>query len=479
MTMLGSPLVREIPYRDPYQVTAHLAGLGFDRRGLVLLDSARPDPRLGRHAFVACDPFQVLAATGRAVAVGERRFAANPWDVLAAEVGRFRLDPHPGLPPFQGGAAGLFGYDLGRHLERLTEPGPDPLGFPEMLVGFFDTVVGFDRHRRLSWISSTGDPERGGRAREARMSGRADALEAALEETPAAARPTFVPVPAEAWNPDCERGTYEDKVARVIEYIRAGDVYQANLSRRYAATTAADFDPLALYGALRTLNPAPFAAYLSVGGNVLLSASPERFLKLDQNRVETRPIKGTRPRCDDPDADARLARELLDSEKDRAENLMIVDLLRNDISRVCLAGTVKVPELFVLESYATVHHLVSTVVGRIEPGAGPVDLLKACFPGGSITGAPKIRAMEIIAELEPQRRGPFFGSVGYIGFDGAMDTNLTIRTLVWRENLLALQVGGGIVADSNPAAEYEETLTKAKALFAAAAGTGTAEAPLN
>ncbi|MGF1612091.1 MAG: aminodeoxychorismate synthase component I, partial [Kiloniellales bacterium] len=265
------------------------------------------------------------------------------------------------------------------------------------------------------------------------------------------------------------RPAYEAAVQRGIDYIHAGDIFQANLSQRFSARLPAGETPFMLYRRLRALNPAPFAAYLKFGQDVIASSSPERFLKLSDGQVESRPIKGTRPRGHDAAEDEALARELLASEKDRAENVMIVDLLRNDLSRVCRDSSVAVPELCVLERYATVYHLVSTIVGELRPGKTAVDLLEASFPGGSITGAPKIRAMEIIAELEPTRRGPYCGSIGYIGFDGDMDSSIVIRTFSIHGDQVSFQVGGGIVADSRPAEEYEETLAKGRALLAALA----------
>ena len=263
---------------------------------------------------------------------------------------------------------------------------------------------------------------------------------------------------------------YLDAVAKVREYIVAGDIFQANLSQRFQAPLREP--PFELYRRLRRRNPAPFAAYLGFGEVTVLSASPERFLRLDHDRqVETRPIKGTRPRGLGPMHDAALGRALAESEKDRAENVMIVDLLRNDLSRVCLPGTVRVPELFALEQHPTVHHLVSTVVGELEPGADAVDLVRATFPGGSITGAPKVRAMEIIAELEPTRRGVYCGSIGYIGATGAMDTSIVIRTFVAAGGGLYFQAGGGVVADSDPELEYRETLDKAQGLIETLAAT--------
>jgi para-aminobenzoate synthetase component 1 len=260
---------------------------------------------------------------------------------------------------------------------------------------------------------------------------------------------------------------YETAVQRVIDYILAGDIFQANLSQCLQTRLPSGLTGFNLYRRLRKVNPAPFAAFVRFDDIEIVSASPERFLKLQQGRIETCPIKGTRPRGATPQADQALAAELLASEKDRAENVMIVDLLRNDLSRVCRDGSVNVPRLCELETFATVFHLVSTVTGELLPGKTAVDLLRACFPGGSITGAPKIRAMEIIAELEPTQRGPYCGSIGYIGFDGSMDTSITIRTYGIKDGIVTFQAGGGIVADSRPADEYEETVAKARALIRA------------
>ena len=263
------------------------------------------------------------------------------------------------------------------------------------------------------------------------------------------------------------REHYLASVARAKEYIAAGDIYQVNLSQRLSAPLATT--PFDLYRRLTRENAAPFAAYFDTPDATVVSCSPERFLQVRGGTVETRPIKGTRPRGATPEEDARLAQELLASEKDRAENVMIVDLERNDLGRVCEFGSVHVPELFALESYATVHHLVSTVKGRLRPGSNALDCLRSCFPGGSITGAPKVRSMEIIEEIEPTRRGVYTGAIGYLCFSGDMDVNIVIRTLVIKDGTAHFQVGGGIVADSQPEAEYEETLDKARALARALA----------
>jgi para-aminobenzoate synthetase component 1 len=256
-----------------------------------------------------------------------------------------------------------------------------------------------------------------------------------------------------------------DAIRRGIEYVYAGDCFQVNLSQRLLHP--ATLPPLELYGRLRQRNPAPFAGYLDLGDFVVASASPERFVRVRAGEVETRPIKGTRPRGRTPQEDQARAEELLRSAKDRAENVMIVDLLRNDLGRVCAYGSVRVGEVCRLETYPTVHHLVSEVRGRLRPGLGPVDLLRASFPGGSVTGAPKVRAMEIIALLEPTARGAYCGCLGYVGFDGTADTNILIRTFTMGGGWIQFPVGGGIVADSDPVAEYTETLDKAEGLLRA------------
>ncbi len=332
-------------------------------------------------------------------------------------------------------------------------------GFPDLELGWYDTVIAVDHRDRRAFVFASGD------AAEARAQWALARLERKGQ-----------PAPLEweiAPEPDLSAEQYRRAVRRTIDYIEAGDIYQANMTQRFQADLPAGFNRLALYAALRQRNPAPFAAFIDFGETALLSSSPERFLKVDAGVIETRPIKGTRPRGSNPALDAALGRELLASEKDRAENLMIVDLLRNDLGRVAKLGSVQVPVLIGLESYATVHHLVSVVTAELDDGKSVVDLLRAAFPGGSVTGAPKIRAMEIIAELEPTERGPYCGAIGYLSAGGAMDTNIVIRTLLIDRDRISFQVGGGIVADSDPQGEWQESLTKAKALIETLAGRGT------
>jgi para-aminobenzoate synthetase component 1 len=480
----SAPLVEELSASlDPWDVCRRLAHLPH----LLFLDSALRPETLGRHSFVAADPFAWLRARGpRVLFTGRetRADSADPFRELQGCLVRWTAERIAGLPPFQGGAAGLFGYDLCHHLERLPRPRFDEFAAPDLAVGFYDWVVAFDHQRRRTWLISTGLPETG-RKRQRRAAQRLRRVRTLLKSEPrpsgsgephrslTVAAPTDGVTPALAHSlpslpsvfSNFTPAEYLAAVRRAVEYIHAGDCFQVNLSQRLLHR--ATVPPLELYARLRERNAAPFAGYFDMGDFVVASASPERFLRVEDGEVETRPIKGTRPRGATPDEDRRRADELLRSSKDRAENVMIIDLLRNDLGRVCEYGSVRVPHVCRLESYRYVHHLVSEVRGRLRPGMGPVDLLRAAFPGGSVTGAPKVRAMEIIAELEPTARGPYCGSLGYIGFDGTMDTNLLIRTFTVGKGWVQFPVGGGVVADSDPEGEYAETLHKAEGLLRA------------
>jgi para-aminobenzoate synthetase component 1 len=422
---------------------------------LLLLDSAARGPT-GRYSYLTADPVRVFRSRVPGDALAEARSAMAPYGTL-------RID---GLPPFQGGLAGLIGYDQGRVYERLPAPRADDLDVPDVWLGLYDWVIAWDHETGEAWLISSGLPERGAAAAR-RAAARARAVLALIAGAPRPERATSAPRNAEAPASNFTRAEYMRAVARVREYILAGDVFQVNLSQRFEAALTAS--PLELYRRLRARNPAPYSAFLDGGDFQVMSASPERFLRVDGDRVETRPIKGTRPRDADPARDAALARELASSPKDQAENVMIVDLLRNDLSRVCRPGSVQVPALLTLETLPTVHHLVSTVTGHLEPACDAFDLLRAAFPGGSITGAPKVRAMEIIAELEPVRRSVYCGSIGYFSLSGDMDTSIVIRTYLATGGRVCFHAGGGIVADSDPALEYEETLHKARALLEALA----------
>jgi para-aminobenzoate synthetase component 1 len=443
------------------------------QRHVAFLDSAATDPRWGRMSIVASDPVLVFTARGDAVEVRGRtvHFAApgNPFTALRELAARFRADNggvDAGTP--SGALIGCFGYGLRRFVERVPSRMQDDTGAPDAWFGVYDRLLVFDHATGSATIVSTGVDEFGSPGAD-----RARARAAEWQER--LARPVVLPAAVEARDDggpalrsNFRREDYESVVRRVQEYIAAGDVYQVNLSQRFLTETDAD-GPL-LYHALRSANPAPFAAYLDCGAVQVLSSSPERFLRIEGRHVQTRPIKGTRPRVGNATLDQRAAQELLASAKDRAELLMITDLERNDLGRVCEYGSVRVAELARLESYATVFHLVATVEGRLAEGVAAVDAVRACFPGGSITGAPKIRAMEIIDELEPSARGVYTGAVGYLGFNDCADLNIAIRTLVYREGQVFFHAGGGIVADSVPAQEYEETLHKARGIVRALGG---------
>ncbi len=447
---MAKPDALEIPYKDPVTAFAPFAANPVS----AFLDSADGAGGRGRYAFIAVDPIETVAVLAGEVS------ALNPFRRLKDMLARARLEHDPALPPFQTGLCGVLSYELGGVLERLpcAKPGP---GFPALFVGLYDTVAAFDTFERRAWIiTSNIDPARPSAAQ------RRQVMAVRI-----AAAPNLQPPPsfsADDWTWEMDRDAYMAAVQRAIDYIYAGDIFQANITTRAVTKMPADIDPFTLYRRLRWASPAPFAAYLGCGaGAALISASPERFLKLDPSgRITTRPIKGTRPRADTPEQDAAYAVELTESAKDRAENLMIVDLLRNDISRVALIGSVGVDALYELETFARVHHLVSQVHGRLRPGYDAIDLFCATFPGGSITGAPKIRAMEIIHELERSRRGAYCGSVFWASLDGTMDSNIVIRSLVVDGDTVSAHAGGGIVADSDPAAEYDEMRTKAQPLLA-------------
>jgi para-aminobenzoate synthetase component 1 len=399
----------------------------------------------GGPTFLGADPYAVLIARGDRLALWregrERTFRGDPFDAVTDLLAEQRLDNPDGLP-FPCGAVGAFGYDLGQHLERLPHRAEDDLDFPDLVLGFYDDVTCIDGTASKVSLTTPARPRAidSGLYTEVFGSGTSTARKG----------PTFT------------RDQYLAAVSRILEYIAAGDVYQVNLSQRFHARS--DAGAFEVYRRLRAASPAPYAAYLSFGRRSLLSASPEQFLELRDRRLVTRPIKGTRRRGGSPEEDARLAQELLSSPKDDAELAMIVDLERNDLGRVCEPGSIRVSVPKVLEQHPTVHHLSATVEGRLRGALGAVDVLRAAFPGGSITGAPKIRAMEIIDELEPTRRAFYTGAIGALGFDGSLNLSIAIRTVLADGSDYYYQAGGGIVSDSDPAAEYDETLAKAAAM---------------
>ncbi|MCS6861856.1 MAG: aminodeoxychorismate synthase component I [Abditibacteriales bacterium] len=416
--------------------------------------------RWGRYSFVGMLPFLILRGKGLQMEVitaqGCEQRTANPFDVLRELLKRFQLPDPPDTPALPGAAVGYLGYDLRHFVEELPCRASDDLHLPDLYLAFYARLITMDHHTGKAYETRYVPPDPPSfidLPPVSRFTFHASRF------TPHVSRPVF--------HANFTKEAYLAAVQRVKDYIAAGDVYQVNLSQRFAMPIT--MTPEDLYLRLRAINPAPFAAFLKFPEFSILSASPERFLHFDPRtrRVHTRPIKGTRPRGQTPEEDERLARELLDSEKDRAEHVMIVDLERNDLGRVAETGSVRVREMATLERFPTVFHLTSTVEATLRVDQDPVDLLRATFPGGSITGAPKIRAMEIIDELEPTTRGVYTGSIGYFAFDERMDLNIAIRTLVVKDGIAYFQVGGGIVADSEPEAEYQETLDKAAAMMRA------------
>ena len=444
----------EIEYQDPLYYFAVFA----EEEGAILFDSADLSHPWSRYSYLAADPFEKIR-------VETSSMIQNPFQEIQQRFEKYSLPFKEGFPPWQGGLAGFFSYDSCHFLEKLPKPLSDDSNFPAVLVGFYDVVVAFDHLQKRAWILSTGFPETTKRAD--RASARANWMKELLKEAKPLDPLSLFPE-SENWECNFTQNQYETAVQRVIDYIYAGDIFQANLSRRFKKIKPSALSAFEVYRRLRSLNPAPFAGFMNGGDLTIASSSPERFLKVDESRqVETAPIKGTIKRVSDPLEDQRLQHELEQSEKDCAENIMIVDLLRNDLSKVCQPHSVLTPILLEVQSFATVHHLVSTVTGVLSSGHEALELLESAFPGGSITGAPKIRAMEIISELEPTARGPYCGSLVYVGFNGVMDSNILIRTFLIKGDVVTFQAGGGITADSDPKLEFIETTHKAAALLKA------------
>jgi len=466
------PLLQQIETTlSPIEV----CGLLQHDRHSFFLDSGGDCRKLGRYSFLGSDPFLVFRHhQGRNEILREDRTEivnGSPFDLLKVLFSHYHLVTPPGFPPFVGGAVGYFSYDLKHFIEKLPAPATGDNDIPLCFLAFYDTVIIFDHLAEKAFISSTGLPEEAEHAKHLRAKNRIESLCRKLRASPASIARGLPAADGPASQEVACNFTREDycnAILKAKEYIAAGDIYQVNLSRKFTARV--NISPFRLYQRVRCLNPAPFASFFDCGDAAIISSSPERFLRISDRRVETRPIKGTRPRGISRAEDERLKVELLASAKDRAELIMIVDLERNDLGRVCDYGSVSVPELITLEKYATVFHLVSTVTGRLKEGNDHLDCIMAAFPGGSITGAPKIRAMEIIEELEPDPRGIYTGSLGYLGFNRQTDLNILIRTMLYRNRTIHFQVGGGIVADSDPDMEYEETLHKGKALLGALRG---------
>lgn len=465
------PLLEEIyiPFTAP-----QCFELFKDRPFSFFLDSGMDPGKLGRYSFMGSNPFLVLRSRGEEISLshsnGEQKtMKGNPFDVVDELLELYSLDAHPAGIPLVGGAVGYFSYDLCHFIERLPSTAIDDLNLPECYLAFYDTIVAFDHPAGKAYLVATGFPELEEEKRKQRAEEKLEEMKSQLLNNPLLPNAEESPIAAARQDmvlkSNFTREEYLKAVETSREYIRAGDIFQVNLSQRFEADLPVS--PYELYRQLRRINPAPFANYFNFDGVSVVGASPERFLRVSEDWVQTRPIKGTRPRGKSAAEDEALAQELLSSIKDRAENIMIVDLERNDLGRICRYGTVKVTELAILETYPTVFHLTSTVEGRLRQGKNRIDLLKATFPGGSITGAPKVRAMEIIDELEPTKRSVYTGSLGYLSFSQEMDIDIVIRTFIIKDGRAYFQVGGGIVYDSEPEAEYEETLDKAKALIQA------------
>jgi len=469
------------PRPQPTAVTRLAIDLPADRLasrvgrwpGAALLESSPGFGEAGRWSVLAARPRLVLQATGTAWSLGDgdrvhERGAGDPLAALGRLLTRFRLaDPgdadDPSGPPFQGGLIGYLGYDLAPTLERLPRRAPRDSGLPDLRFGLYDTFVVADRAAG-SVVLEAHDLLGEGCAAVERRAGR---WRSALTSNPVrpVRRSRLGPLRGEV-----DGHAYRAAVRRALEYIAAGDVFQVNLSQRFRA--AGSVEPLDLYLRLKSASPAPYGAFLSFGDAAVVGASPESFYQTRGARIVTRPIKGTRPRGTSTADDDRLRAELAASPKDRAELTMIVDLERNDLGRVCEYGSVLVTDPLGVETFAQVHHLVATVEGRLRPGSGPIAVVRALFPGGSITGAPKIRAMEVIDELEPCRRGVYTGALGYFSRGGRSGFNIAIRTLVVEGRQVTYQVGGGIVADSDPDSEYQETLDKGRGLAEVLTGSG-------
>lgn len=449
-------LKTEIPYPESAENARLFAPLA-EQRWSVWLDSGSDGEAAGRYDIIVADPVQTLVTRGTTTEIVSDTTRCNsdddPLELLRGVLSAYRPAPVDDLP-FAGGAVGYFSYDLARRFEKLPVIAENDLAMPEMVVAIYEWALVCDRLLQRCWlVSALHDDEP------------AYWPQLVARFTEAAAQPLDGATMVASERPHSNLSTteYADAFKRIHSYLEEGDCYQVNFAQRFSlAVQGRAWDG---YRQLRQRSGGPFSAYLNTPEGEVLCTSPERFLQLHGDEVETRPIKGTRRRDSDAAVDAALKRELADSDKDRAENLMIVDLLRNDLGKSCATGSVSVPQLFAVESFSTVHHLVSSVICRLRAGEDALSLLRGCFPGGSITGAPKLRAMEIIEELEPHRRGIYCGSIGYIGFDGNMDSNIVIRTAIHRDGRLYYSAGGGIVRDSVCEEEYQESFDKARAFL--------------
>lgn len=433
---------------------------------VFFLDSASPNGEISRYSFLGFNPFLTIKTKHHKILIkdkdGSQECEGSPFEYLRKILNRFSLENTSDSLPFQGGAVGYFGYDLCHYIEKLPNNSVDDLELPDIYMGFYDIIISYDNLLEKCFVVGIDFgmdntlKDRIGQITEV-LCGKSEEHGEMFND-----RDTDRAVDTELKS-NFTKDAYMKAVRQIKKYISAGDVYQVNLSQRIVARI--DMPAYELYKRLRKINPAPFACYLGFDDVSIISSSPERFLRVCTRQVQTRPIKGTRPRGKNALEDEEMKQALLSSQKDNAELTMITDLERNDLGRVCNYGSIKVIEEKALETYPTVHHLVSTVIGELHERYDIIDLLRATFPGGSITGAPKIRAMQIIDELEPCQRSVYTGSIGYIGFNGNLDLNIAIRTFIMKGETVYFQVGSGIVADSDEEDEYEETLHKAKALI--------------
>jgi len=466
------PVYQEILADMETPVSAYLKIAGRSDNAF-LLESVEQGENLGRYSFIGSDPDLIFQCRGNRVSITERgetrriEVERAPLNQLREILWRYRPVPNPDLPPFTGGAVGYISYDMVRDFERLPDLNPDDIGAPDAHFILADTLVIFDHVKRKiilltnAHVAAPRDAELVYERARAKLAALRERLDQPLARPPRRENPAAEITPVSNF----KREDYLAVVEKCKEYIRAGDIVQVVPSQRWRLPLPCD--PFDIYRALRTINPSPYMFYFKAGDLHLAGSSPEVLVKLIGETITVRPIAGTRRRGRTPEEDKALERELLADPKERAEHVMLVDLGRNDIGRVARYGTVRVTDLMVVERYSHVMHIVSNVVGQIKPGRDAFDVLRACFPAGTLTGAPKIRAMEIIEEVEPQRRGPYGGAMGYVSFNGNLDTCITIRTVVIKGDNVYVQAGGGIVADSVPELEFKETENKARGLIRA------------
>ena len=423
-----------------------------------LLESADQGQRVGRYSFIGFRPREVIRWS-----LGDD---GDPYEIAAAAVARHRQAPLPDLPPFAGGAVGVFGYDLVRTVEPLSEPNPDPVGVPDLALMLTDVLVVFDHLKHtVSVLANVYADEDVDAAYAAARDAIADVRWRLAGPVP---RPSRAPDPQRAmpeFQSNLPRESFEAMVARIVEYVHAGDAFQVVPSQRWSAPSPVE--AFSIYRGLRAVNPSPYMYFLDFGDFEVAGASPEPLLTVSGRGVSTRPIAGTRPRGADADEDVRIARELLEDEKERAEHVMLVDLGRNDLGRVCEYGTVQVEDFMAVETYSHVMHIVSSVTGELREGVGAIDALRSVLPAGTLSGAPKVRAMQIIDELEPVKRGGYGGAIGWVSYSGDLDTCIHIRTVVVKDGVAHVQAGGGTVADAKPDYEFRESEAKARGVLQA------------